>query len=81
MFWGPGFYLVFDGIRLYITLESLYANLVRGLCGTFNFQNQDDFLASNNIIETNLIQFADSFKIDLSTLTPEQSDPCVSVVI
>lgn len=80
MFTGDGFKVFFDGIRLYITLDTEYENKVKGLCGTFNYQTQDDFLASNNIIETNLVKFADSYKTDLTVTTPPQNDPCDSTV-
>jgi hypothetical protein len=73
--------VTFGGIRLYITLGTQFQNKVRGLGGTFNYQTQDDFLAANNILEMNLVQFADSYKIDHTVGTPAQTDPCDSSVI
>lgn len=68
--------MIFDGIRVYITLDEIYEGKVMGLCGTYNFNSQDDFTASNNIIETNIVAFSDSYKVDPTSSTPSQTNPC-----
>jgi hypothetical protein len=78
---GNGFRIIYDGIRVYVTLDDVFENKVKGLCGTFNYNKNDDFFAANNIVETSLIRFADSYKLDRNTPTPAQNNPCDTIVI
>lgn len=72
--------MIFDGIRVYITFDDKYSNSVKGLCGNFNYMIDDEFMAANNMIELNIMSFADSYKLDLSVLTPNQTNPCEYMV-
>lgn len=47
-----------------------------GLCGTYDFNSQNDFLTHISIVETNIKTFVDDFKTDLSCNTPSQQHPC-----
>lgn len=47
-----------------------------GLCGTFNLNSNDDFLAPNNIVETSIVTFSDYYKINVDVATPIQINPC-----
>ncbi len=70
------FSIYFDGFRVYITLGPSFINQTRGLCGTFNFVTRDDYLTPNGLIETNLIAFADAYKISQTCTTPSQTTAC-----
>ena len=71
---------MYDGIRLYITLDPIYIDKVRGLCGTYNYNWLDDLTAANNIIETNTVLFSDSYKVVPDTTTPSQTNPCDTMI-
>lgn len=73
---GKGFYILFDGIRVYITVDPLFLNNIRGLCGTYNYKSSDDFMPPNGFIESDIISFVDSYKLDESCETPKQIAPC-----
>jgi integrin beta 3 len=73
---GRGFQIQFDGIRAYIRLDPLYVNNTRGLCGTYDFNSQNDFLTHISIIETDIKTFVDDYKTDSSCTTPSQQNPC-----
>lgn len=77
---GRGFQIQFDGIRVYIRLDPFYVNNTRGLCGTYDFSSQNDFLTHISIVETNIKTFVDDFKTDLTCLTPAQENPCQQYV-
>lgn len=73
---GRGFQVQFDGIRAYIRLDPSYVNNTRGLCGTFDFNSQNDFLTHISIVETDIKTFVDDYKTDLACVTPPQQHPC-----
>ena len=73
---GSDFTIYFDGFRVYLTLQTSFLNQTRGLCGTFNFVTRDDYLTPNGLIETNLIGFADAYKISQTCTTPSQTSSC-----
>lgn len=75
-FLGHGFQVQFDGIRAYIRLDPLYVNNTRGLCGTFDFNSQNDFLTHMSIVETDIRTFVDDYKTDSSCITPTQQPAC-----
>ncbi|KAB1276572.1 SCO-spondin [Camelus dromedarius] len=55
--WG-----VFDPAA-YITLDPRYAHQVQGLCGTFTWNQQDDFLTPAGDVETSIAAFASKFQV------------------
>ncbi|XP_074051346.1 SCO-spondin-like [Macrotis lagotis] len=62
---GPGVWLLW-GVHepaAYITLEPLYAHRVRGLCGTFTWNQQDDFLTPVGDVESSVAAFASKFQL------------------
>jgi hypothetical protein len=64
-FWivkAKGIRILFDGIRVYISLRRNYENKVRGLCGTYTYKSDDDFLTPNGIIEENTETFVNSYR-------------------
>ncbi|XP_072179240.1 uncharacterized protein [Diadema setosum] len=62
---GNGFLVKWDGInRLYITLYPEYMHRVRGLCGTFDSNQNNDFMTPAGDIETSIIAFANKFAVD-----------------
>ncbi|CAF3360715.1 unnamed protein product [Rotaria sp. Silwood1] len=73
---GRGFQIQFDGIRAYIRLDPLFVNNTRGLCGTYDFNSQNDFLTHISIVETNIKTFVDDYKVDAACATPSQQHPC-----
>ena len=77
---GRGFQIQFDGIRAYIRLDPVYVNNTRGLCGTYDFNSQNDFLTHISIVETKLEMFLEDFKTDPSCVTPVQQNPCQQYV-
>lgn len=73
---GRGFQIQFDGTRAYIRLDPSYVNNTRGLCGTFDFSSQNDFLTHISIVETDIKIFVDDYKTDPACITPSQQHPC-----
>ncbi|KAM4677962.1 LOW QUALITY PROTEIN: SCO-spondin-like [Discoglossus pictus] len=63
---------------VYITLEPAFANKVRGLCGTYNWNHNDDFTTPEGDIETSSTAFANKFKVsgDCPDVRPFTFDPC-----
>lgn len=76
IFLGRGFQIQFDGVRAYIRLEPMFVNNTRGLCGTYDFNSQNDFLTHIAIVETNIKTFVDDYKSDPACATPSQEHPC-----
>ncbi|CAF2974554.1 unnamed protein product [Rotaria sp. Silwood2] len=62
--------------RIYIKLHPSFFNRVRGLCGTFNYITNDDFLTPNNIIETDLLTFANAYLDSSCSIPDQQIDTC-----
>ncbi|XP_075444784.1 SCO-spondin-like [Ascaphus truei] len=62
----------------YITLQPAFANKVRGLCGTYNWNQNDDFTTPEGDIETSSAAFANKFKASASCpdVGPFTFDPC-----
>jgi hypothetical protein len=77
---GPDFKITYDGIRLYITLEPTYIDKVRGLCGTYNYDWLDDLTAANNIVETSIVLFSNTYKVVPDASTPLQTNPCDTMI-
>jgi hypothetical protein len=51
-------------------------NQTYGLCGTFNYITRDDYQTPNGLIETNIIAFADAYKVSQTCTTPSQTTSC-----
>ncbi|XP_005404818.1 PREDICTED: SCO-spondin [Chinchilla lanigera] len=47
----------------YITLDPRHAHQVQGLCGTFTWNQQDDFLTPAGDVETSIAAFASKFQV------------------
>ncbi|XP_008064182.1 SCO-spondin [Carlito syrichta] len=47
----------------YITLDPRHAHQVQGLCGTFTWNQQDDFLTPDGDVETSIAAFANKFQV------------------
>jgi hypothetical protein len=77
---GYGFKVLFDGVRVYIKLDPIYIDNTRGLCGTYNFKSSDDFYPPNGFIESDVVSFTDSYKPDITCLTPIQNQPCENFI-
>jgi hypothetical protein len=75
-FLGHGFQVQFDGIRAYVRLDPSFVNNTRGLCGTYDFNSQNDFLTHIAIVETDIKTFVDDYKTDSTCITPVQQNPC-----
>ena len=78
---GRGFQIQFDGVRTYIRLDPSFVNNTRGLCGTYDFNSQNDFLTHISIVETNIKTFVDDYKTDAACPTPSQQHPCQQSVV
>ncbi|XP_063781355.1 SCO-spondin-like [Pseudophryne corroboree] len=63
---------------VYITLQPAFANKVRGLCGTYNWNQNDDFTTPEGDIETSSVAFSNAFKVsgDCPEGGPFTFDPC-----
>ncbi|XP_069738785.1 LOW QUALITY PROTEIN: SCO-spondin-like [Phaenicophaeus curvirostris] len=62
----------------YITLQPTFARRVRGLCGTFNWNQQDEFTTPAGDVETSVSAFANSYRASgaCPVLGPVPPDPC-----
>ncbi|XP_073488988.1 LOW QUALITY PROTEIN: SCO-spondin-like [Aquarana catesbeiana] len=62
----------------YITLQPAFANKVRGLCGTYNWNHNDDFTTPEGDIETSAAAFANKFKVsaECPDVGSVRFDPC-----
>ncbi|KAM4705238.1 SCO-spondin-like [Rhinophrynus dorsalis] len=62
----------------YITLQPVFSNKVRGLCGTYNWNQNDDFTTPEGDIETSSTSFANKFKAsgNCPDVGPFTFDPC-----
>ncbi|XP_075117575.1 SCO-spondin-like [Leptodactylus fuscus] len=63
---------------VHITLQPTFANKVRGLCGTYNWNQNDDFTTAEGDIESSSSDFANKFKVssDCPDVGPRSLDPC-----
>ncbi|XP_062426817.1 LOW QUALITY PROTEIN: SCO-spondin-like [Rhea pennata] len=63
---------------LYITLPPAYADKVRGLCGTYNWDQRDEFATPAGDVEAGVSAFADKYRVAgaCPALGPFPSDPC-----
>ncbi|CAI5789335.1 SCO-spondin [Podarcis lilfordi] len=72
LLWGLEFPAV------YITLQPSFANKVRGLCGTYNWNQQDEFTTPEGDVESSAATFASRFRIshDCPSFGTFPFDPC-----
>ncbi|XP_063003641.1 SCO-spondin-like [Elgaria multicarinata webbii] len=63
---------------VYITLQPSFANKVRGLCGTYNWNQQDEFSTPEGDVESAVAAFADKFRLshDCPSFGTFTFDPC-----
>ena len=60
-----GLNVKWDGIsRAYVMVQPRYRGMTCGLCGTFNKNQNDDLTTKENVIETNVIAFGNSWKVN-----------------
>lgn len=71
---GPDFLIMFDGLRVYVTLENEFIGNTRGLCGTYNFRDDDEFLPPRGFPETEASNFAEAYQVEESG--EEESGSC-----
>ncbi|XP_060104212.1 SCO-spondin-like [Heteronotia binoei] len=72
LLWGTDFPVV------YITLQPQFANKVRGLCGTYSWNQQDEFSTPEGDVESSVVAFANKFRVsqDCPSLQTFTFDPC-----
>ncbi|XP_077160383.1 SCO-spondin-like isoform X2 [Paroedura picta] len=72
LLWGTDFPAV------YITLQPQFANKVRGLCGTYSWNQQDEFSTPEGDVESSVVAFANKFRVsyDCPSLHTFTFDPC-----
>ncbi|XP_069586533.1 SCO-spondin-like [Ranitomeya imitator] len=63
---------------VYINLQPTFAHKVRGLCGTYNWNQNDDFTTPEGDIESSPPDFANKFKVsaDCPDVGLRSFDPC-----
>nr|XP_034840347.1 hemocytin-like [Maniola hyperantus] len=68
------------GLRVYVRVDSMWDNRVRGLCGNYNSDMRDDFQtpSGGGVAETSALLFADSWKLKTTCPKPQEvTDHCV----
>lgn len=57
-------HIAYDGNAVYITLESFYRERVRGLCGAFDYNKENDLRLPNGSSTCNTDTFSEAYLID-----------------
>ncbi|OXB70710.1 UNVERIFIED_CONTAM: hypothetical protein H355_006103 [Colinus virginianus] len=67
-----------DTPAAYITLQPAFANKVRGLCGTYNWDQRDDFATPVGDVEAGVTAFANKYRVspECPVLSPVPFEPC-----
>ncbi|XP_072327782.1 LOW QUALITY PROTEIN: von Willebrand factor [Scyliorhinus torazame] len=68
-----------DGFgKVYLKLGVIYMGTTCGLCGNYNGNQGDDFLTSSGLVETEMINFGNSWKVNggCADLKQIHADPC-----
>uniref|UniRef100_A0A8D2L3M7 SCO-spondin n=1 Tax=Varanus komodoensis TaxID=61221 RepID=A0A8D2L3M7_VARKO len=60
---------------VYITLQPRFAHKVRGLCGTYNWNQQDDFTTPEGDVEASVAAFAGKFRASPDCAPPRGQRP------
>jgi hypothetical protein len=56
--------IAYDGNAVYVTLESSYRELVRGLCGSFDYNQDNDLRLPNGELTCNTDVFGEGYRIN-----------------
>ena len=60
-----GLLVKWDGIsRAYVTVQPRFRGMTCGLCGTFNSNQNDDLTTKENVVETSVTAFGNSWKVN-----------------
>lgn len=60
-----GVLVTWDGIsRAYVKVEPRFRGMTCGLCGTFNSNQNDDLTTKENLVETSVLAFGNSWKVN-----------------
>ncbi|GAB0087051.1 hypothetical protein DMENIID0001_013180 [Sergentomyia squamirostris] len=62
--------------RVHVTVAEEWSGKVQGLCGDFNFDDEDDFKIKGSGTETTLPNFVDSWKIGKNCKSTRQGNSC-----
>ncbi|XP_059510645.1 von Willebrand factor isoform X1 [Stegostoma tigrinum] len=64
--------------KVYLKLSAIYTGTTCGLCGNFNGNQGDDFLTPSGLVETEMVNFGNSWKVNGGCADLEQiyADPC-----
>ncbi|KAL9966350.1 hypothetical protein ACROYT_G024405 [Oculina patagonica] len=73
-----GLTVKWDGItRAYVTVQPRFRGMTCGLCGTFNNNQNDDLTTKENVVETSITAFGNSWKVNPSCNdTHPSKHPC-----
>ena len=73
-----GITVMWDGIsRVYVTVQPRFRGMSCGLCGTFNSNQNDDLTTKENVVETRVTAFGNSWKVNPSCNDTKPSrHPC-----
>lgn len=73
-----GLSVEYDGVyNVFVTVTTRFKGKTAGLCGNYNGNANDDFIDANSRRSSNILQFADSWKVDKSCPnTIPQPHPC-----
>ncbi|XP_077143963.1 mucin-2-like [Ranitomeya variabilis] len=92
VFWPSSFYLIVHTnkglylqvqltpiMQLYVVLEPSYKEKMCGLCGNFNSIQKDDLRSSSGTLESNIVDFANSWKVSYKckNIKPIHEHPCI----
>ncbi|XP_056384149.1 mucin-5B-like [Hyla sarda] len=66
-------------MQLYVVLDPSYKEKMCGLCGDFNSIQKDDFQTSSGVLESNVVDFANSWKTNFKckSIKPFHEHPCI----
>ncbi|KAM7447623.1 hypothetical protein ABFA07_004168 [Porites harrisoni] len=73
-----GVLVTWDGIsRAYVKVEPRFRGMTCGLCGTFNSNQNDDLTTKENLVETSVLAFGNSWKVNpVCNDTKASRHPC-----
>ncbi|KAM4676803.1 von Willebrand factor [Discoglossus pictus] len=64
--------------KILVKVSPMYSGATSGLCGNYNGNQGDDFLIPSGLVETNVEDFGNSWKLnaDCTDLVKQDTDPC-----